>query len=218
MGSSLPLRVNEIFYSLQGESTFAGLPCVFIRLAGCSLRCIYCDTRYAEDEEGRVWKLNSILEKIAEFGCPLVEVTGGEPLEAKGTPDLLKALVKNGYSVMLETNGTIPIRDVPREVVVIMDVKCPSSGFADKVHWENLEVLRPKDELKFVLSDEKDYLWAVSILEKYSLNQRHNVLFSPVFPNMKPQLLAEWILRDKLHVRLQLQIHRIVWGNKKRGV
>lgn len=215
---SIPLRVNEIFYSLQGESTFAGLPCVFIRLSGCSLRCIYCDTRYAEDEPGMDRDIESILAETGEFGCKLVEVTGGEPLEAEGTPELLSALVGKGYSVLLETNGTLPLRGIPSEVTIIMDIKCPSSGFSDKVHWANLELLAPKDEIKFVLSDENDYQWAARILKKYSLSQRHAVLFSPAFPGLKPRSLAEWILRDRLPVRLQLQIHRIIWGEKKRGV
>ena len=210
------VRISEIFYSLQGESTRIGLPCVFIRLAGCNLRCVYCDTLYAH-EEGADFALEAILSQVAGFHCPLVCVTGGEPLAVEGTGDLLTSLKENGYKVLLETNGTLPLHGLPEGISIIMDIKCPSSGFSDKVRWENLDALSPADEIKFVISTEEDYLWATGVLHKYNIAQRHPVLFSPAAPLMDMRQLAEWILRDKLPVRLQPQLHKIIWGAETRG-
>lgn len=211
------IRINEIFYGIQGESTYAGERCVFIRTTGCNLRCAYCDTQYAF-EEGSLRDIPSILEEVKKSQCSLVTVTGGEPLEAKGTIELLSVLRKNSYRVLLETNGTLPLNEIPEGVVVIMDIKCPSSGYGDKTCWDNLNILSPKDEIKFVLCDATDYQWAIRIVGKYRLNEKHTVLFSPASPQLEARALSQWILRDHAPVKLQPQLHKIIWGEGKRGI
>jgi len=213
------LKVNEIFYSVQGESSFAGLPCVFIRLTGCNLRCSYCDTRYAY-EEGRQLEVMEVLEKVAAYGCPLVEVTGGEPLIQEDTPLLVNSLLCEGYKVLLETNGTQDIDKVDQGCVRVMDVKCPSSGEQEKNNLVNLSRLTPSDEIKFVIGGREDYEYAVEILGfngpgAFNAGQVH---FSPLFGRMDLKVLAEWILKDHLKVRLHLQLHKIIWGPDTRGV
>lgn len=207
------LRVTEIFHSIQGESTFAGRPCVFVRLTGCQMRCRWCDTEYAF--HGGAWRgRDEVLDEVAALGCPLVEVTGGEPLLQPGTPPLLAALCDRGYEVLLETGGGLDVSGVDPRVRRIVDVKCPGSGEAEHNRWENLELLRPTDEVKFVVADEADYLWARRVVQENGLDQRCPVLFSPVAGELEPRLLAEWILRDRLPVRFQIQVHKVLWGDR----
>jgi len=210
------LRVNEIFYSLQGESTRAGLPCVLIRLTGCHLRCRWCDTAYAF-YEGEWLSRAEVLARVAAFGCPLVELTGGEPLLQPGALPLLADLCDAGYEVLLETSGAVDIAPVDSRVRKIVDVKCPGSGEAERNHWPNLDVLRETDELKLVIADEADYLWARDLVRERQLHRRCPVHFSPVAGELDPAMLAAWILRDHLSVRLQLQLHKQLWGTA-RGV
>ena len=210
------LRVNEIFYSLQGESTRAGLPCVLIRLTGCHLRCRWCDTAYAF-YEGESLSCADVLARVAAFGCPLVELTGGEPLLQPGALPLLAELCDAGYEVLLETSGAVDVAPVDPRVRKIVDVKCPGSGEAERNHWPNLDLLRPTDELKLVIADEADYRWARDLVLERQLHRRCPVHFSPVAGELDPATLAEWILRDHLCVRLQLQLHKQLWGTA-RGV
>jgi 7-carboxy-7-deazaguanine synthase len=211
------LRIHEIFYSIQGESTFAGRPCVLVRLTGCQMRCRWCDTKYSF-YEGKWETLDQIFEKIASFGCSLVEVTGGEPLLQPGALPLLRGLCDRGYQVLLETGGGVDVSGVDPRVHRIVDVKCPGSGEAENNHWPNLELLTDRDELKFVVADEDDYRWARELVRERRLAERCPVHFSPVHGELDPETLAGWILRDRLPVRLQLQIHKLLWGADTRGV
>lgn len=211
------MRVTEIFHSVQGESTFAGLPCVFVRLTGCPLRCTWCDTDYAFFG-GSEHSLDDILGKIRSFGCPLVEVTGGEPLSQTETTTLLHRLCQERFTVLLETSGAVDTAMVDPSVRIILDVKCPGSGMTDRMHWPNVERLRPQDEAKFVIQDRIDYDWAKSILDRFRVTERCPVLFSPVFGTLAPHDLTEWILADRLPVRLQLQMHKYIWAPDMRGV
>jgi 7-carboxy-7-deazaguanine synthase len=213
------LKVNEIFYSIQGESSYAGRPCVFIRLTGCNLRCSYCDTRYAYDE-GDLMEINDVLKRVASYKCPLVEVTGGEPLIQKETPSLIHNLLEAGHEVLLETNGSQDIGQVDERCVKIMDIKCPTSGEEGKSDLKNLALLADTDEIKFVIGDRGDYDYAKKILNSMDLKPSpiSRVHFSPVFGKMDTGLLAKWILADHLDVRLHLQIHKIIWDPEKRGV
>ncbi len=210
------VKVNEIFYSLQGESARAGLPCVLVRLTGCPLRCRWCDTAYAF-HDGEWLARAEVLARVAAWSCPLVEVTGGEPLLQPGALPLLAALCDAGYEVLLETSGAVDIAPVDPRVRRIVDVKCPGSGEAGRNRWENLELLRPGDELKLVLADEADYLWARELVRERGLHRRCPVSFSPAAGELDPAALAGWMLRDHLPVRLQLQLHKLLWGGA-RGV
>ncbi len=210
------LKVSEIFYSIQGESSYAGYPCAFIRLSGCNLRCTYCDTPYVY-ENGEFLSIEKIVEKIRSFESPLVEVTGGEPLLQEETPELIKALLREHYTVLIETNGTKDISIVPQNAIRIMDIKCPGSGQSQHMDWENISRLREKDEVKFVLMDENDYQWAKEMMQNFQLDKKAHILFSPVYGKLSPSVLAEWILQDRLPVRLQLQLHKILWPNVERG-
>jgi 7-carboxy-7-deazaguanine synthase len=213
------LRVNEIFYSIQGESTYAGFPCIFIRLTGCNLRCTYCDTTYAY-EQGDDIPLDRILATVKEFDCNLIEVTGGEPLIQDETPDLIAVLIKNGYTVLLETNGSQDISTVDTQCVRIVDIKCPSSGMNDKNYWQNLDYITPNDQLKFVIAHRQDYCYAKKVLDKPAIKRRKKLLinFSPVFNKIDLKDLAGWILADNLPVRLQIQLHKYIWGEHTKGV
>lgn len=213
------LKVNEIFVSIQGESTRAGLPCVFIRLTGCNLRCSYCDTTYAY-EEGTLMEIGTIINKVKGFNCQLVEVTGGEPLIQDGTPELIRALLDDGHTVLLETNGSQNISMVDRRCIKIMDIKCPSSNEETHNDLKNLNRLNQGDELKFVIADIRDYDLAVETLAMIPVDKRGtvHVNFSPCFGRIEPHILSEWILRDKLNVRLNLQIHKYIWPPDMRGV
>jgi 7-carboxy-7-deazaguanine synthase len=209
----MALKVHEIFYSLQGESSRVGLPTVFIRLTGCPLRCGYCDTEYAFTG-GQMHAIDSLLESVRAYSTRYVCVTGGEPLAQKECPALLTALCNAGYSVSLETSGAIDIAPVDDRVSVIMDIKTPGSGEVDKNRWENLALLRQKDEVKFVLAHQTDYVWAKSILQQHHLADICPVLFSPVYERLMPADLAAWILQDNLSVRMQVQLHKLLWGEK----
>lgn len=208
------LRVTEIFHSLQGESTRVGLPTVFVRLTGCPLRCIWCDTAYAF-AGGAATTVGDVLRRVAEFACPTVCVTGGEPLAQKACLDLLAALCDAGFSVSLETSGALDVAGVDPRVARIVDLKAPASGELAKNRWENLAVLTPRDEIKLVLASEADYLWARNVLAERRLDRICPVLFSPVQGSLEPALLAEWILRDRLPVRFQLQLHKLLWGSER---
>ena len=212
------LTVNEIFYSIQGESTRAGRPCVFVRLTACDLRCSWCDTEYAF-HEGRKMSIDEVVAAVDRYACPLVEITGGEPLLQDDVYDLMDRLLAGDRTVMLETGGHRPITRVPRAVVKIVDVKCPGSGEADKNDWANLDRLAPHDEVKFVIADRADYEFARDTVARYQLPSRAlAVLFSPVHGVLAPQALSEWILEDRLPVRLQLQLHKFIWAASARGV
>lgn len=211
------MLVNEIFYSIQGESSYAGLPCVFVRLTGCPLRCTYCDTEYAF-YEGKNMTVTGILEEIMPYNCRLVEITGGEPLAQKECIDLMKELLSENYKVLLETSGALPLKDVPQCVVKIMDIKCPSSGEDGKNLFENISELAARDEIKFVIGTREDYEFAREITGKYELGTKHTVLFSPVYGKLDLKTLSEWILQDALHVKLQTQLHKMIWGENVRGV
>lgn len=208
------LRITEIFFSLQGETSRVGLPTVFVRLTGCPLRCGYCDTSYAF-EGGESMTMPAILGKVAEYGAHYVTVTGGEPLAQKNCLPLLQALCDAGYDVSLETGGALDICKVDPRVARIVDIKTPGSGEATKTRWKNLDCLTPHDEIKLVICDEADYAWAKQQLWAYQLNERCPVLFSPVQGTLAPARLAEWVLRDRLPVRLQIQLHRYLWGDSK---
>jgi 7-carboxy-7-deazaguanine synthase len=217
MTRSLPLRVTEIFHSLQGESSFTGRPCVFVRLTGCPLRCTWCDTDYAFFG-GHDLSIGEIVAAVREYGCPLVEVTGGEPLAQPHALPLLEALADDGFTVLLETSGAVDASGVDPRVHLILDVKCPGSGMTGRMHWPNVERLRPQDEAKFVIQDRQDYEWAKGIVTQYELADRCTLLFSPVFGALDPRQLAEWVLADRLPVRFQLQLHKYVWAPDMRGV
>jgi 7-carboxy-7-deazaguanine synthase len=212
------LTINEIFHSIQGESTHSGRPCVFVRLTACDLRCSWCDTPYAFTE-GRKMSLEDVLAQVDAFQCPLVEITGGEPLLQREVYPLMDRLLSEGRTVMLETGGHISIEQVPPPVIKIVDVKCPGSGESERNHWPNLDRLSPHDEVKFVIKDRTDYEYAREIVGRHELGGRvAAVLFSPVHGVLDPKTLAEWILKDKLGVRLQLQTHKYIWGGDVRGV
>ncbi len=212
------LRVNEIFYSIQGESTRAGRPCVFVRLTGCNLRCVWCDTEYSF-HEGSQMAIEEIVARVRGYDCKLVEVTGGEPMLQKGIHVLFGALLDENYTVMVETSGERDLAGVDSRVIKIMDLKCPSSGENERNRWSNLGCLTSRDEVKFVVTDRCDYEWARSVMREHSIAERVNaVLISPVFGKLDAQMLASWILEDKLPVRMQLQMHKQIWGPSVRGV
>lgn len=212
----MPLRVNEIFLSLQGESTQAGLPCAFVRLAGCNLRCSYCDTTYAYNE-GRSVSLGETLDAVASYAVRLVEITGGEPLLQAECPDLASALLERGYTVLVETNGSQDIRLLPEGCIRILDLKCPGSGMTDQMDFQNLRRLGERDEVKFVLRDRQDYEWAKGIMRLHPMPAPDRILLSPAHPFLPPQDLAAWILADRLPARLQVPLHRILWPEQPRG-
>ncbi len=209
----MSLRIFEIFHSLQGESSRVGLPTVFVRLTGCPLRCGYCDTEYAF-HGGSTQSFEEILANVASYQAQYVCVTGGEPLAQKGCHALLKMLCDAGYQVSIETSGAMDISQVDQRVSVIMDIKTPGSGEENKNLWSNISALEAKDEVKFVLVDRADYDWAKQILAQYDLTQKCPVLFSPVYKTLPPADLATWVLEDRLPVRMQVQLHKILWGEK----
>lgn len=209
----MKLKVHEIFYSIQGESSRIGLPTVFVRLTGCPMRCVYCDTAYAFSGGSNI-EIVDILAKVAEFGTQYVTVTGGEPLAQKDCHILLKDLCDAGYSVSLETGGAIDISPVDKRVSVILDVKTPDSGELKNNVWGNLDHLKSSDEVKFVLCSREDYQWAKELLNSLKIAEKCPVLFSPVYSQMNSTDLAEWVLADKLPVRMQVQLHKILWGEK----
>lgn len=212
------MRITEIFYSIQGESSFAGLPCVFVRSTGCNLRCVWCDTAYAF-YGGREMSPDEIIAEVARLsgGCRLVELTGGEPLLQKEIGALAQALLDRGYTVLCETGGSLDVDRLPREVIRIVDVKCPGSGEAQRNLWSNLEKLGPRDEIKFVIRDRADYEWALDVIRERALAGRA-ILFSPVWGELDLRTLAEWVLSDGAPVRIQTQLHKHIWGPEAVGV
>ena len=211
------LKIKEIFYSIQGESSLAGLPCVFVRLTYCNLRCTYCDTEYAF-YEGTDYTIDQVLSEIKKYNCRLIEITGGEPLVQKEVLHMMKILCDLGYEVMIETGGSLSIKEIDKRVKVIMDLKCPSSKMAEKNLYENITYLKQNDEIKFVIGNREDYDWSKDIMDKYSITEKCSVLFSNVFAELEPVQLAEWILNDNLKVRFQIQMHKYIWSPTKRGV
>jgi 7-carboxy-7-deazaguanine synthase len=212
------LTLNEIFYSVQGESTFAGQPCVFVRLTACDLRCSWCDTPYAF-YEGRKYPLEDVLSRVDEYNCPLVEITGGEPLLQEGVYELMRVLLLRGKTVLLETGGHRSTERVPSDVVTILDVKCPGSGEAARMDWSNIARLRPHDEVKFVIRDRADYEYARDVIARHDLARRAAAIhLSPVHDVMNPRTLSEWVLADHLPARVQLQLHKYIWEPDTRGV
>lgn len=212
------LTINEIFHSIQGESTHSGRPCVFVRLTACDLRCSWCDTPYAFTE-GRKLSVDDVVEQVRGYGCDLVELTGGEPLLQREVYPLMDRLIESGHTVMVETGGHLSIAEVPPRAIRIVDVKCPGSGESTKNHWDNLGLLAPHDEVKFVIRDRVDYEFAREVVARHALIGRTAaVLLSPVHGVLAPKELAAWILEDRLAVRLQLQTHKYIWGADVRGV
>jgi len=211
------LKINEIFYSIQGEGTNSGLPCVFIRLTYCNLRCTYCDTEYAF-YDGKDMSIDEILTEIEQYDCKLVEVTGGEPLIQQECFELMTKLCDLEYDVMLETSGSLSIENVDKRVKTILDFKCPSSKMVKKNDYSNVNFIKPQDEVKFVIGNRDDYEWSKELIEKYNLTQKCEVLFSTVFGELENIELVEWILKDKLKVRFQTQLHKQIWEPDKKGV
>ncbi|MBI3600023.1 MAG: radical SAM protein [Nitrospinae bacterium] len=226
----MQLQISEIFKSIQGESTLAGTPCTFIRLTGCNLRCRYCDTAYAY-EGGEYLSIDDIISRVDEYNSSMVEITGGEPLLQDAVYTLIKTLLGKNKEVLIETNGSIDIKRVKplkdsirgkgargQGAKIIMDIKCPDSGMSEKMNWENLSKLSKNDEVKFVLSSRNDYNWSKEIIKRYSLIERCPVLLSPAYGMLDSKELSEWMTRDNMNVRLNLQIHKYIWGKGVRGV
>ena len=211
------MRITEIFHSIQGESSHAGKPCVFVRLTGCSLRCVWCDTKYSYSG-GTVMSLNEVVSAIATYPTQLVEITGGEPLEQDDAYPLMDALLAKHYTVMLETGGHIAVDRVPKSVIKIIDVKCPDSGEGHTFCRKNLELAQPHDEFKFVIASRKDYEWSRDVVRLEFKGMPNTVLFSPVHGELDPKTLSEWVLSDGIPVRVQLQLHKYIWGADVRGV
>lgn len=212
------LKINEIYHSIQGESTNAGKPCVFVRLTYCNLRCTYCDTEYAF-YEGKEMSVKQVIDEVEKYNCKLVEITGGEPLvQLNECLQLMKELCELGYEVLIETGGSISIKDIDPRVKIIMDLKCPSSGMDQKNLYENIQYLKPTDELKFVIGNREDYEWTLKLLNKHNLYGKCEILFSVVFGKLESVELVNWILEDKLEVRFQLQMHKYIWHPETKGV
>jgi 7-carboxy-7-deazaguanine synthase len=211
------MKINEIFTSIQGETSFAGLPFTFVRLSGCNLRCTYCDTQYAY-EEGEEQSLEGVIAEIEKRDVPRLVITGGEPLLQDETYALCSRLLDRGYTVLLETNGSILIKDVDPRVHRILDLKCPGSGMDNRMDFSNITCLTTRDEVKFVISHREDFAWALAAIKQHALQGRAHILFSPVYGRLRPAELAAWILKEKLNVRLQLQLHRYIWPDTLRGV
>jgi len=212
------MMISEIFYSIQGEGMLAGVPSVFLRTSGCNLRCSWCDTPYAF-HEGTKRTVEDVVDEVVQYGCPLVEVTGGEPLLQEDVYPLMEQLIARGHTVMIETGGHRSIARVPEAVLKIVDVKCPGSGESHRNHWENLGLVGPHDEVKFVIRDRADYEYARDVVARHGLTTKAGaVLFSPVHGVLEPKRLAEWVLADRLPVRVQLQLHKFIWSPTQRGV
>ena len=213
----MKLKINEIFYSIQGESTYAGLPCIFIRLTYCNLRCTWCDSEYTF-KDGQDMSIPEIISTISNYNCNLVQVTGGEPLVQKNCIELLKRLDANDYQILLETGGSLSLNNVPKSVIKIVDFKCPGSGMEKKNLWSILDDIDSKDEIKFVIKDKNDFKWAESKVKEFDLDKTNQVIFSPVFDVLKYETLAEWIKSSKLNIRMQIQLHKHIWSPELTGV
>ncbi|RMG55947.1 MAG: 7-carboxy-7-deazaguanine synthase QueE [Acidobacteria bacterium] len=211
------MRVTEIFYSIQGESTYAGRPCAFVRLTGCPLRCIWCDSEYTFSG-GESMTVEEIVRRVQSYGTRLVEITGGEPLAQKEVYPLTERFLDLGYTVLVETSGSLDISQLDPRVIRIMDLKLPGSGHEHANRWENIDHLKPTDEVKFVIVDRRDFDWACDVIRRYDLTRRATVLFSPAWGLCHPRELAEWVLQSGLDARMQLQLHKYIWGPDVRGV
>jgi 7-carboxy-7-deazaguanine synthase len=211
------IKINEIYLSVQGESSHTGLPCIFVRLTGCNLRCVWCDTSYAF-HEGKAQSIDQTLKDVKNFGINLVEITGGEPLMQEDVYPLMEALLDNGYKVMLETGGSLSLGKVPRDVIKILDLKCPGSGEHKKNNLDNLKLLAPHDEVKFVILNRQDYEWSRDLIKKHNINETALILFSPVYGKLELKEMVKWILEDRLPVRLQTQLHKVIWSKETQGV
>ena len=212
------LQLSEVFYSIQGESSYAGYPCLVFRFSGCNLRCSYCDAKYTYEEPATATPLSDLLNEAARYPNALIEITGGEPLLQEGVYPLMDELLAAGRTVLLETNGSLSIARVPKEVVKIIDLKCPDSGMAEKMDLTNLDLLAPHDEIKFVVSSKADYDWARAMMEEHRLAEKAKLILSPVIGRLAPALLAQWLMTDALPARIQLQLHTLLWPGMKRGV
>lgn len=215
--SEVTLKINEIFFSIQGESLLAGKPSVFVRTSECNLRCTWCDTKYAY-WKGDLLTIDQVLAKIKEHETQYVCVTGGEPLSQRGTYVLMRTLLDLGYTVSLETNGSYSIKDVPLDVIKVIDIKCPDSGVSEAMAWENLDLARQHDQFKFVVASRKDFDWAEKVCADHKLYEKCTVLYSPAYGLVKPAELAKWILDSKAKVTMQMQMHKEIWGPNERGV
>ncbi len=211
------MKVCEIFTSIQGESSSAGVLSTFVRLSGCNLRCSYCDTTYAYYDGAELTE-DEIINKVKAIGVKTVEITGGEPLLQEGVLHVVKRLLDDGFKVLIETNGSMDIRDIDRRAIIILDIKTPNSGMSEKMKMSNLDYLSQKDEVKFVITNREDYEWAKGVVSGHSLVDRCKVLFSPAFGMLKPRDLSEWIISDRVEVRLNLQLHKYIYGPDRRGV
>ncbi len=211
------LKVNEIYLSVQGESSYTGLPCVFVRLTGCNLRCIWCDTAYAF-YEGKSMSIDEIVGKVKNFGVKLIEITGGEPLMQENVYPLMNGLIEKGFQVLLETGGSLSLEKVPRDIIKIMDIKCPGSGEHKNNNLDNLKFLETKDEVKFVILNRHDYEWSRDLIHKYKIHEIAHILISPVYDKLELKEIVKWILEDKLPVRLQTQLHKAIWDENTIGV
>ena len=211
------IKINEIYLSVQGESSRSGLPCIFVRLTGCNLRCVWCDTAYAF-YDGKTQSIDQTLKDVKKFKIKLVEITGGEPLIQEGVYPLMEALLENGYKVMLETGGSLSLGKVPRDVIKILDLKCPGSEEHKKNNLDNLKLLAPHDEVKFVILDRRDYEWSRDLIKKHKINETAPILFSPVYGKLELKEMVKWILEDRLPVRLQTQLHKVIWSKETKGV
>ena len=211
------MKITEIYKSIQGESSFAGLPCVFVRTTGCNLRCVWCDTEYAF-YGGQKLSVDEVVEKVESYDCNLVEITGGEPLLQKEVPQLARKLLDKNHTVLIETSGERDISVLDEKVIKIMDLKCPGSGETERNRWENLAFLTPNDEVKFVIKDRADYDWALDVIKKHNLEELVKILFSPVHGELDLSDMADWILKDGLRVRFQIQLHKIIWSPQAKSV
>lgn len=211
------MKICEIFTSIQGESSYAGMPCTFIRLTGCNLRCLYCDTTYAY-EEGMELTEAEIINEVGLIGVPLVTITGGEPLFQEETFCLTERLISEGYKVLIETNGTMSIKDIDSRAVIVLDIKTPGSGMWEEMDTSNFDYLKPDDEIKFVITNRADYEWSKDMMHKYNLRSKCQVFFSPAFGILLSESLVKWILGDRLDVRLNLQMHKYIYGSDRRGI
>jgi len=210
------MKVCEIFASIQGESSYAGMPCTFIRLTGCNLRCSYCDTSYAY-YEGRELTEDEILREVHRANINLVEITGGEPLLQNDVQHLIKKLLDSGYTVLVETNGSQSIKEIDKRAILVLDIKTPGSGMSGEMDFSNLDFVRISDEIKFVITDRADYEWSKEIIQRYKLTQKCNLLFSPAFGVLPPENLARWMIDDRLKIRLNLQLHKYIFSSGQKG-
>ena len=213
----MKLKINEIYYSIQGESSYAGIPCIFVRLTYCNLRCSYCDTEYAF-YDGKEMTIHEIIDKVEEYNCDLVEITGGEPLLQKDCIKLIAELENKNKKILIETGGALSIKEISKKTHIILDVKCPSSNMSDRNLLDNFKYIKKTDEIKFVIGNQEDYLWAKNMIKKYKLDKKCSILISPVHNKIKEKTIVDWILKDNLNVRFQIQLHKKIWDESTKGV